>query len=133
MKAPAFFGSFASFFSSIAAKLPRRMRMYAIAGAGLAALVLAVLVAAGAKDGPDARINERMEGPAIFYNTETVRSLVLPGPAPGQPPFPLAFERKSRYTEEDIARNAPEYRELDLEALERDRKAELDTLLQSVD
>lgn len=108
----------------------KRVRLLVIAASG--AIVLLVLI--GLANGSRSWHAQQGESSAsLLYNTETLRTMVLPGPALGEPLFPLAFERKSRYTLEDVARNAPLYEGVNLDTLEQNRKAQLDTLFQSVD
>ncbi len=98
----------------------------AIAATALLAAFIALLAFPAGRRGPVTRLPEPM-------NTEYLRLLVLPGPAPGETPFPLAFERKTGYTEADVELRRPDLGALDMTELERDRKAELEAVYETVD
>lgn len=111
-------------------RAPRRAVAAAIVVA--AAGTLGLLAAAASASRGRGRAEGRDRGTS-FANTEYMRMLAVPGPAPGETPFPLAFERKTRYNEGDMERHSPDFGAMDLEEFSRDRKAELEALFDAVD
>ncbi|HAE20866.1 MAG TPA: hypothetical protein DCG47_00870 [Spirochaetaceae bacterium] len=62
-----------------------------------------------------------------------IEALIMPAPLPGELPFPLARERKSRYTEAEVQNLRPDLGGLNLgDSVER-RKAELEAIYNAVD
>lgn len=104
------------------ARAPRPLLIAGLAAIGLG-LALAAMAAIGASDGRGEAVDARAGSGYEFFD-----ELVLPPPAPGELPFPLARPRKLRYTESDAAALAPRTWRFDVEALRARRVAELESL-----
>lgn len=118
------------------ARLPGRLRSRLAGLIGLLCLLILLLILALG------RVGNRAVPPAPGLSRD---GLVPPG-GPAllrimrrprldfmEPAFPLARERKTRYTIEDVERQLPELADDWLENLRQQRKAQLDSILQAVD
>ncbi len=95
----------------------------------LALLLLALIIGSAAK--PRESLNPpsgAASAPRAYFE-----ALLMPAPLPGDLPFPLARERKSRYTEAEAQNLRPDLGTLYLgDSVER-RKAELEAIYNAVD
>jgi len=110
-----------------------RKRQVVLAGSvGLALFLLAAIitVATSARGRREAMADA---APPAVLDFSVIEQLVMPGPEPGELPFPLERERKTRYTDADSAEYRPRYGSIDVSELARRRKAELAAVYQAVD
>jgi hypothetical protein len=120
--------------AALASALPQRASTRRLPLLGVAALVLVLLfialaIAAGMR-GPK---GETLASEAISPAQVFADALIMPAPLPGELPFPLARERKSRYTESEVQNLRPDLGSLYLgDSVER-RKAELEAIYNAVD
>ncbi|MBN1519688.1 MAG: hypothetical protein JW923_06325 [Spirochaetales bacterium] len=113
-----------------------RARSLRLAAAGMAAVVILGLVVILARGRPEQAAPTPAAalpydfpsgGPALY------RLLVVPGPEPGELPFPLAREPKRLYTDADVEAQLPAFEGLDLAPIIERRKAELEAIFNAVD
>jgi hypothetical protein len=122
--------------AALASALPQRASTRRLPLLGVAALALvlvllfiALAIAAGTR-GPK---GEPLASEAISPAQVFADALIMPAPLPGELPFPLARERKSRYTESEVQNLRPDLGSLYLgDSVER-RKAELEAIYNAVD
>lgn len=107
--------------------LARRKPLHTVSFIAGTVLLLLLLALAGESKKSKAIIQTEAQ------NTDFARMLILPGPGLGQTDFPLAQERKTVYTQEDLERNAPLYLDINPEILEKKRKAEIEKIFQLLD
>ncbi|TFG83012.1 MAG: hypothetical protein E4H20_06485 [Spirochaetales bacterium] len=108
------------------------------ATAAVVTLVLLILVVAMARTAREAPPEVIKTGRSLPYDfpssgSRLLEELIMPGPAVGELPFPLAREPKSRYTDIDAVEARPDLGSLDLSEFTRNRKAELEALYEAVD
>ncbi len=95
----------------------------------LALLLIALIIGSAAKP----RESENPPPDAATAPRAYFEALLMPAPLPGELPFPLARERKSRYTEAEARNLRPNLGALYLgDSVER-RKAELEAIYNAVD
>jgi hypothetical protein len=93
----------------------------------LSLLLLAIVSWAGPRKA------ETLSAGAASPSQDYLEALIMPAPLPGELPFPLARERKSRYTEAEVQNLRPDLGDLYLgDSVER-RKAELEAIYNAVD
>lgn len=108
----------------------RRLLIAALALALALVLLLMALIIGSALKPREAESSPSDAAPASRAYFD---ALLMPAPLPGELPFPLARERKSRYTEAEVRALRPDLGSLPLgDSVER-RKAELETIYNAVD